>query len=177
MIIEDESLTFYIRKEIGMLLPPDIGREELLLFVRPLYPNGIFPLGSGWRIVLCIVSALFSAGVLIYHTPRMKRRREAFAAFKTARRSFLSAGDISALAADLSFLIRRVAVCRFGREKTAALNAAEWGDFLNRTGADLNERDRQLLTMQAYAPRETDKDTESGQHLLRSVQKWLRRNL
>ena len=160
-----------------MLLPPDIGREELLSFVRPLYPNGIFPLGAGWRIVFCIVAAMFLTGVLIYHTPRMKRRREALAVFKTIRRSFFSAGDVSVLAAELSVLMRRVAISRFGREETAALNGEKWLDFLKRTGAKLNEQDRLLLTTQAYAPVSEEKNKSGGKHLLRSVRKWLGRNL
>lgn len=160
-----------------MLLPPDIGREELLSFVRPLYPNGIFPLGAGWRMVFYAAAALFLTGALIYHTPRMRRRREAFAVFRTVRNSFLSAGDLPVLAAELSVLMRRVAVSRFGREKTSALNGREWLSFLERTGADLNERDQQLLTEQAYAPSLKDEEKSDGKHLLCSVRKWLRRNL
>ncbi|MBO4520372.1 MAG: DUF4381 domain-containing protein [Alphaproteobacteria bacterium] len=160
-----------------MLLPPEISREELLSYVRPLYPNGIFPLGAGWRIVFYVVLSAAVTGFLIYNSPRLKRRREAFAAFNEARSSFLTGGDTSALAGALSVLMRRVALYRFGREKTAKLNGTEWTEFLTRTGADLNERDQYLLAMQAYAPPPTDQDFSGGKHLLSSVQKWLERNL
>ena len=160
-----------------MLLPPDIGREELLSYLRPLYPNGIFPLGAGWRIVLSVVSGVIVICFLIYHSPRMKRRREAFSAFGELRRSFFSDGDISALAGDLSVLMRRVALHRFGREKTAGLNGRGWTDFLKQTGADLNEQDENLLAFQAYAPSVFEQNRADGKHLLRCVQKWLERNL
>ena len=160
-----------------MLLPPEISREDLLSYVRPLYPNGIFPLGPGWRIVFCAVLGMAAVGVLIYNSPRRKRRREAFSVFYASKRSFLTNGDVSALAGDLSVLMRRVALARFGRERTAGLNGEEWTAFLKQTGADLNEQDQRLLAMQAYAPPLTEKKMSNGKHLLRSVQKWLERNL
>ena len=160
-----------------MLLPENISREELLSYVRPLYPNGVFPLGVGWQIVLYAVLGIVFAVFLVYHSPYMKRRREAFSAFYALKRSFFSGGDISLLAGELSVLMRRVALFRFGREKTARLNGWEWIDFLQQTGADLNERDQQLLALQAYAPPLTDQNLSDGKHLIRSVQKWLERNL
>lgn len=160
-----------------MLLPPDVSREDLLLYVRPLYPNGIFPLGTGWLIVFYAISGLILLGLLIYHSPRMKRRREAFTVLKAVRRDFFAQGDISALANGLSVLLRRVAVYRFGREKTADLSGWTWTDFLKRTGADLNEQDENLLAFQAYAPSSPEQDRAGGKHLLRSVQKWLECNL
>jgi hypothetical protein len=117
------------------------------------------------------------AGVLIYHSPRLKRRREALIAFNKLRRSFLSGGDVSVLASGLSVLMRRVALYRFGREKMAGLNGEAWINFLAKTGADLNEQDKHLLAMQAYAPPSADQDFSGGKHLLRSVQKWLEHNL
>ena len=160
-----------------MLLPADITREELLSYVRPLYPNGIFPLGAGWRIVFYAVLGLTVLGWLIYHSPRMKRRQEAFEAFGAMRRAFLSDGDASALAGALSVLMRRVALSRFGRDGTAGLNGREWIDFLKQTGADLDERDERLLAEQAYAPPSFGSDSSEGKHLLRAVRKWLERNL
>ena len=160
-----------------MLLPPDISRDELISYVRPLYPNGIFPLGAGWWIVLYTVSALIVIRVLIHYSPRMKRRREAFAVFKASGRSFAKSGDVAALAGELSVLMRRVALHRFGREKTAELNGEAWTGFLKQTGADLNEEDERLLALTAYAPVSSCDDNAGGKHLLRSVQKWLERNL
>ena len=160
-----------------MLLPPDVSRDDLLLYVRPLYPNGMFPLGAGWRIVFYIAAGLTLAGFLFYHSPRMKRRREAFAAFGAARRNFFEGGDVAVLSGELSVLIRRVALHRFGREKTAGLSGRTWIDFLNQTGADLNEQDENLLSFQAYAPSSPEQDEIGGRHLLCSVQKWLERNL
>lgn len=160
-----------------MLLPPDLGRDELLSYVRPLYPNGIFPLGAGWLIVLYAIAALIAIGLLIRFSPRGRRRREAFAVFRASRRSFFKNGDVAALAGELSVLMRRVALHRFGREKTAGLNGAEWTFFLRQTGADLSEEDTLLLESLAYAPASSFEDKTGGRHLLRSVQKWLERNL
>ena len=153
LIVTCKSLTFYIQKGKKMFsLPDQASPEELLSFVRPLYPNGIFPLGPGWRIILCVLIGFVLAKILLYYTPSAKRRREAFAVLNTLRRRFSDDKDISMLACGLSVLMRRAALARFGREKTAGLNAEKWIDFLERTGADLNEQDRYLLKNQAYAP-------------------------
>ena len=160
-----------------MLLPPDIKAEELLSYVRPLYPNGIFPLGTGWQIVLWGVAVILSVKLLSRFTPRQKRRREAFSVFDSLRHSFAKSGDVSVLAADLSVLMRRVALSRFGRNRTAGLNGKAWLDFLRQTGADLNEQDQQLLAMQAYAPADSLRDPLTGKHLLNAVQRWLEHNL
>lgn len=158
-------------------LPDRASPEELLSLVRPPYPNGIFPLGAGWPIVFCVLGGVALAGILFYNSPSAKRRREAFAVFNDLRRDFLNGGDISALACGLSILMRRAALARFGREKTADLNGRAWTDFLERTGADLNGQDRRLLESQAYAPPARDEDFKRGRHLLASARKWLEKNL
>lgn len=158
-------------------LPDQTSPEELLSFVRPLYPNGIFPLGLGWQIVFYALGGFVLAGILLYNSPPAKRRREAFAVFNALRRRFLENGDVSMLAGGLSVLMRRAALARFGREKTANLNGRAWIDFLKQTGADLDERDKQLLENQAYAPPLRDADFTRGRHLLSAAHKWLEKNL
>ena len=160
-----------------MLLPPDVSADELLSYVRPLYPNGIFPLGTGWRIVAGVAAALFLLRFSRRFTPRGKQRREAFAVFDASERSFAESGNVSALASELSVLMRRVALSRFGRGKTAGLNGMEWTDFLESTGADLNEQDKTLLSFQAYAPPLTSSEASDGRHLLAVVREWLEHNL
>ena len=161
-----------------MISLPDQARpEELLSYVRPLYPNGIFPLGPGWQIVFYVLIGFILGGVLFYNSPLMKRRREAFEVFNSLRHRFVKDRDISALAADLSVLIRRTALSRFGREETAELNGRAWTDFLEKTGAKLNDQDKQLLENQAYAPSYCEEDLIRGRHLLSAVRKWLGKNL
>ncbi len=158
-------------------LPDQASPEELLSYVRPLYPNGIFPLGPGWLIVFCVLGGFVLAGILVYNSPFARRRREAFNAFDVLRRNFFENGDLSVLAADVSVLMRRTALVRFGRGKTAGLIGREWTDFLQRTGADLNEQDKQLLENQAYAPPLYDEDLARGRHLLTTARQWLEKNL
>lgn len=158
-------------------LPPQASPEELLSLVRPLYPNEIFPLGSGWRIVFYTLIGLVLAGFLFYNSPRMKRRREAFYVYDELRRCYFDDADISALSAGLSVLMRRVALHRFGREQTADLQGTSWTAFLNQTGAELDETDTQLLENQAYAPSLRENDLKRGRHLLTSVRRWLEKNL
>ena len=158
-------------------LPKQASPEELLTFVRPLYPNGIFPLGSGWQIVFYVLGGFIVAGILFYNCPLMKRRREVFAVFDILRHRFFKDGNISVLAAELSILMRRTALIHYGREKTALLSGRAWTDFLERTGADLSEEDKRLLENQAYAPPVYDSNFERGRHLLLSVRKWLEKNI
>lgn len=159
-------------------LPENLGREELLALLRPLYPNGIFPLAPGWWIVMTVCSAV-AAGAYLFGTGfRMRRRRRAFTVLAELRQSFSRDGDISALSAGVSILLRRSALSRFGREATANLEGAAWLSFLERTGAVLTEEEKTLLTAQAYAPPcRGEECRERGERLVRSAENWMRRNL
>ncbi len=158
-------------------LPPQAGTEELIAMMRPPYPDGFFPLGAGWTAVFWAVAGIVSAAVLIYNSPRMRRRREAFDCLKSARRAFFDTGDVSGLAAQVSVLLRRAALHRFGRTRTAGLSGRDWTDFLRDTGARLNEEDVFLLENQAFAPADFENDLRRGRHFLVSARKWLEKNL
>ncbi len=151
--------------------------QELLACVRPPYPNAFFPLGAGARAVLIVLAGAWVLSRLYRLTPKYKRRAEAIAALDAAGRRYMKQGDASALASDVSVVLRRSSLARFGREKTAGLNGRNWTDFLERTGADLNERDRFLLQETAFAPFEPDGDLKDGRHLIATARKWLEKNL
>lgn len=160
------------------LLPPDIGDSELLSYLRPLYPNGIFPLALGWRIVIGIGIAVALAWFLYHNRPQARRRRKAFAVLDGLRKDFAEQADISALSAGVSILLRRVALVRFGRDKTADLSGKAWTSFLEETGAELGDEDRMLLENQAYAPSYRDEETErQGTHILNVARQWMEQNL
>ena len=107
----------------------------------------------------------------------MRRRREAFDCLKSARRAFFDTGDVSGLAARVSVLLRRAALHRFVRTRTAGLTGRDWTDFLQDTGARLNEEDVFLLENQAFAPSDAENDLRRGRHFLVSARKWLEKNL
>ncbi len=159
------------------MIPLPSTEQELLACVRPLYPDAFFPLGTGARVALTVLAGTWAVGRLYRLTPKYKRRAEAFAALDDAERRYAEQRDAAALASDVSVVLRRGSLARFGREKTAGLNGRDWTDFLERTGADLNERDKFLLRETAFAPSEPDGDPADGRHLVAAARGWVEKNL
>lgn len=159
-------------------LPPGIKNEELLSYVRPLYPNGVFPLAPGWQIVIAAVVCLGAAGYLFHNRLRARRRRKAFSVLDSLRSSFAQDRDVSALASGVSVLLKRSALVCFRDEETAGLQGAQWTAFLIRTGAELDDGEKTLLEKQAYAPACPDGLMyEQGERLIETAKKWMELNL
>lgn len=159
-------------------LPPEIKNEELLSYLRPLYPNGVFPLAPGWQIVIAAAVCLGAAGYLFHNRLRARRRRRAFSVLDDLRVSFARDRDISALASGVSVLLKRSALVCFREEDTAGLQGAQWTAFLVRTGIELDDGEKMLLEEQAYAPACSDGLMyEKGERLIETAKKWMELNL
>lgn len=159
-------------------LPEGIKNEELLSYIRPLYPNGVFPLAPGWQIVFAAAVCFGAAGYLFYNRLRARRRRKAFSVLAGLEASFARDHDISALACGISVLLKRSALVCFRDEETAGMQGAQWTAFLIRTGADLADGEKMLLEEQAYAPAcSDDLMYERGERLIKTAKKWMELNL
>lgn len=159
-------------------LPENINKEELLSYLRPLYPNGLFPLAAGWQILIGMTLAAFLVTFLYYQSAPVRRRRRAYSVLKELSDSFSETSDISALSSGISILLKRISLVRFGNEKVADLKGQDWTSFLNETGAGLSDEGKRLLADQAFAPMCQDSSCrEEGERLIFSAQRWMRQNL
>jgi hypothetical protein len=125
--------------------------------IHGLDPISWWPLAPGWWIsvlfVLVIIFALFLLVRYLIRYPPGSWRREARIALRDLwqQRRQLSQKET---AARLSVLLRRIAIARFGRERTAGISGPEWLIWLQRT--DPNDFDwatrGQILLNLPYAP-------------------------
>ena len=96
-------------------------------------PVSWWPLAPGWwglAIVILLLIGLLFLGRMLYR--RGQLRREARQALQAIERQYQSHQDDRQLAADLSALLRRVAISSSSRTEVASLTRDAWLDFLDR---------------------------------------------
>jgi len=125
--------------------------------IRGLDPISWWPLAPGWWIsalmVLLTAVGLFLLIRHLFRYPPGSWRWEARTALRDLWRKRNQQSQ-KETAARLSELLRRIAIARFGREKTARISGAEWLVWLQRTdptGFDWSGRGGILLNL-PYAP-------------------------
>jgi hypothetical protein len=135
--------------------------------IHELDPASVWPLATGWWLLLVavVMLTLLFIGLRRWrpdwrrYLPRYGWSREA-ARELTALRQQVTHGDIKTVAAELSELMRRIAIARCGRDHCAGLHGDSWLTWLadhDPAGFDWHERGRLLLEL-PYAP-----PGESGQ--------------
>ncbi len=141
-------------------------------------------LAYGWWLLLAFLLVLLFWGV-----PRLKRwlhvRREkravlasVQAGFKALQQDFAEHQNVHQLLAELSILLRRVALTLFEAEQVQGLTGDAWLDFLDKQWRQKPElsfqspKIAQLLSEGAYRPSD-NASVEDAQALLALVQQWL----
>jgi hypothetical protein len=135
--------------------------------IHELDPASVWPLATGWWLLLLavVMLTLLFIGLRRWrpdwrrYLPRYGWSREA-ARELTVLRQQVTHGDIKTVAAELSELMRRIAIARCGRDHCAGLHGDSWLTWLadhDPAGFDWYERGRLLLEL-PYAP-----PGESGQ--------------
>jgi hypothetical protein len=116
-----------------------------------------WPLASGWwllgGLLLVVLYLLYTLVRNLFHYPAGSWHRDAWKQLRRLKQQLprLPAREV---AGDLSELIRRIAVARFGREEAAALTGESWLEWLKMhdpAGFDWRTRGELLLTL-PYAP-------------------------
>jgi len=102
----------------------------------PQVINMWWPLAPGWYVVIAL---MFVIGIVITYIWRKYAQERFTARFAQAKlrdlqKLLLNNPDNINIAAEVSTLIRRTALCYFPREEIAGLSGSEWLNFLNRTG-------------------------------------------
>lgn len=133
-------------------------------------PVSWWPPAPGWWVVAALASLLVGLLYLGYRRHRRNRwRRSALAAL--AR---LSEAMPETLPADLSVLLRRVAITRFPRREVAGLTGQDWLAFLDRTldgGEAFRSGAGRILLHGPYRQRGMALDSRA---LLALCERWIR---
>lgn len=151
---------------------------ELLAQLRDIHappPPPWWPPAPGWWLLVALVLAGLAWRRRARRLPPAVRRNAALPAAYAELEALLARhrrqADAARLLADLSTLVRRVAVECHGRPRTAGLTGEAWLAFLDQTGGGREFRQGvgRLLATLPYqpAPREVD------EALIRLVRRWL----
>lgn len=135
-------------------------------------PVSAWPPAPGWWLLVLLVLILLLSGVWWWRRHRRRAyRRAALKQLQQLRRAVQQGQADTPIIAELSILLRRAAISRYGRQQIAALHGSEWLAFLDRTGrtGEFTQQGRALLD--APYQRQT---TQPAEPLLDLAQRWLR---
>lgn len=161
---------------------PQTSPQQLLSELRdlalPSAPSW-WPPAPGWWILLL----LLSIGIALFwrwykqrspkpvFSPTEEIHRTARSELQAVRESFFENQDPVRLAADLSALLRRVAMTLEDREKVASLMGSDWLEWLaGRAGKDLfSDKEGRALLYAHYQ----NKHKVDGEQLLQRCEQWI----
>lgn len=140
-------------------------------------PVSWWPPAPGWWLLLAIVLLGTFAPWFIYRLRKRNAwRRSALEMMKQLREQFQSGGaESQRIVADLSVLMRRVAISRFPREESAKLSGEAWLKFLDqrqRKGSIFQSPVGQLLVIAPYA-QQMDISTADMNELFALCENWI----
>jgi len=134
-------------------------------------PVSFWPPAPGWWILALLIVVLLIAGIWWWR--RWQGRAYQRSALKQlhALQSRLHAGEAeSHIIADLSILLRRAAMTRYGREQVASLQGKAWLEFLDRTGRHSTFASEGQALLDAPYRKQT---TQQATPLIHLAQRWL----
>jgi Domain of unknown function (DUF4381) len=139
----------------------------------PAPVSGWPPAPGWWALSALTLAALAVGGAWLWRLWRRgSARRSALAEIHRLADAYRSQGTATDLAANLSVLLRRLALVRFPHERVAGLTGEDWLAFLDRTGGGerFTRGAGRVLATAPYA-RTSDVDAES---LLDLAGDWIR---
>jgi len=150
---------------------------ETLRDIRGLDPVPWWPPAPGWWILAAILFALFAGmamALLRQWRLGLDWRTEAHARLVSLQRR-LGTEDIRLLTGELSELMRRIAMARFGRHACAGLSGRRWLDWLGKhdpAGFDWPAQGPILLSL-PYAPDRRGARPSEIEPLILAARGWL----
>jgi hypothetical protein len=143
--------------------------------IRGLDPLPWWDLAPGWWALFAAVVISIIAGWLIYNFyPWGKWRADARRQLVRMRARVKTANP-KLLVADLSELLRRIAMARYGREACAGLSGEAWLVWLrdrDPRGFDWEKEGRLLIEL-PYAPADSPVESKRLMNLVRAVWRWM----
>ncbi|WP_457674869.1 DUF4381 domain-containing protein [Thiolapillus sp.] len=139
-------------------------------------PVSWWPPAPGWWLLALMLVGLVSWGII-----RLRRRRaapdlyrEALAALEKIESDWRSHGNAAHLAADISALLRRVAISRYPGTDVAGMAGEAWLRWLDEQlgGQDFSKGAGRALLEAGYRP---DAELENPEALLALTRRWLER--
>ena len=141
---------------------------------------GWWPPGPGWWVVAALLLLLlilirlnWGAITAWIQRPRAPWRHDARKQLNLLRKK-LKISDSKQIAAELSELLRRIAVARCGRSSCAGLSGQDWLQWLSDNDPksfDWNSHGGLLLQL-AYAPPSEDDDTPHFEQMIKAALSW-----
>lgn len=103
-------------------------------------PVGIWPLAPGWYLLAVILLLLVMvASYVVYRRYRRGlAKRQALLLLHDYERQYAAGTDAAVISAQISELLRRVALVYYPRARVAGLNGLSWIGFLNETSDNIN---------------------------------------
>lgn len=136
-------------------------------------PVGLWPLAVGWYLLAFFVVLLGIA--LVYYLRKRalhaKPKQLALDLLDTYSAQYQQARNSQVTSAQISELLRRVALAYFPRDEVASLHADAWIAFLNRTGKNIDFWPVQTLLLESPFKEAEDVDM---QPLLQCAKRWIK---
>lgn len=139
-----------------------------------------WPWAPGWWILLSLALLLMAALVvfLLRHLQKNRYRQVALRELKTLEKDFKHQQDFSAATlAELSQLLRRCALHRYGSQEVARLSGDQWLQFLQNKVPDLGFSGATALLLTDAVYQHPDNLQASGQEitaLINMSKQWIR---
>ncbi len=132
----------------------------------------------GWYVVAGIFLLLVLLFIFVKWKSYLKNRYryKAIRSLEEKEQQLLADQSYSALVYAAEMLMKRIAMERYGRERTASLQGKEWLNFLNRTiSSDLFDSNDEKLMASLYL---TDKDWNENQvkSFIDKVKHWIKKH-
>ena len=138
-------------------------------------PVSAWPPAYGWWLVALLLACCLIAVViwLRHRHQRSAYRREALAQLNTLKEKAASQHNPTLIAAELSALLKQVAITLSGRKSTASLTGEEWLKFLDDKGrtSDFTQGQGRVLGADIYKPN-VQIDLEK---LFKLSQQWIKK--
>ena len=154
MILQRARITSVLFATAVLPYPKDLdlsGLKDVILGERP----SVFPLAIGWWIVLSVFLLLL-VGAIIY----VKRRffpsacLYALQELKKIEKKSLTSVETGK---EISKLLKRVAIFKFGRENVSLLTDVEWALFLKNSGQNIfSNKEADFIAKSTWMPPQKD---------------------
>jgi hypothetical protein len=140
-------------------------------------PPDFWPPAPGWWVLTAIALGLATwAGVLLWRQIRIRRQRRHILALLERMEQSSNGAPTPEFLAQLSRLMRRLALMRFPRREIASLTGIKWLQFLDSSGGDgqFSQGPGKVLAQGPYM-RELPNGID-GRALTVLIRQWIQRN-
>ena len=134
-------------------------------------PVSIWPPAPGWWLLALLIVLLLLAGIWLWRRHRRSAyKRAALKQLHRLQQALQQGQPGTPIIVELSILLRRAAISRYGRQQVAGLQGEAWLEFLDRTGRTTHFSKQAQALLDAPYRRNSAAQVEP---LLTLAQRWL----